>query len=234
MSNTPRKTIQGFSLKGKSACLIGCGGLGCNISVHLVGAGIDKLYMYDFDSVNESNLNRQFLYTEGDIGKSKCLQAKRRLTDYSSDTSIIAIEKRIEHPDDLNDAADSDIIILAVDNSEARKTVQQFAEKHGKPLVCGGIDGFYGMAYLYLPEKSPCPDCAGLNINSEAKHNISSTAGIVGSAEASLAINYLITGNEKLSGRLMIYDEGTFDTLKIKPLQSCAVCNKNKPTEVII
>ncbi len=234
MSNTVRENTQGFSLKNKSACLIGCGGLGCNIAVHLVGAGISKLFIYDFDCVNVSNLNRQFLYTKSDIGKSKCLQAQKKLKEYSSETDIIAIEKKIECPDDLKESENCDIFILAVDNCEARKTVQKFAEKLSKPLVCGGIDGFYGITYLYLPKKSPCPDCAGLNINSKAKHNISATAGIIGSTEASLAINYLISGNENLAGKLLIYDEGIFDTLEIIPSQSCAVCNKNNPTEVII
>lgn len=62
---------QGFSLKDKSALVVGCGGLGCNVAVHLAGAGIGELTLCDFDKVSSSNLNRQFMYTVEDIGNKK-------------------------------------------------------------------------------------------------------------------------------------------------------------------
>lgn len=221
---TEKEKTQGFSIKDKSACIIGCGGLGCNIAVHLVGAGIGKLILCDFDKVCQSNLNRQFLYIKEDIGKSKCQKAKERLSLYSNDTVLQCIERKIKKTDDMSFAKDCDIILLAVDNSEARKVVQSFAVKEGIPLVCGGIDGFYGMSYLFIPYISPCPDCAGLNEVSKAKHSVSSTAGIIGSAQAALAVRYLTTKNNKLSGKILIYDEGSFDTLKIAPSENCSVC----------
>ncbi len=223
-----REKTQGFSIKNKTACLIGCGGLGCNIAVHLVGAGIGKLYICDYDKVSESNLNRQFLYFENDIGKSKCLTAKKRLSSYSSDTETIAVEKKIENSSDLLSCKDSDIFILAVDNSEARRAVQSFCDKYKKPLVCGGIDGFYGVCYLYLPGKSPCPDCAALNENVKACANVSSAAGVIGSLEAALATKYLLTSDGELSGKLTIYDNGNFDILEIKSSAECRICSKLK------
>lgn len=221
---TKRENVQGFSIKDKSACIIGCGGLGCNIAVHLVGAGIGKLYLCDYDTISLSNLNRQFLYTKSDIKKSKCETAQNRLMLYSQETEFVCINKKIKASDDLSFAKECDIILLAVDNSHTRRVVGNFAEQNNLPLVCGGIDGFYGMAYLYIPKFSPCPDCAGLNKRSKATYNISSTAGIIGSVEAGLATEYLLTADKKISGNILIYDSGVFDTLKIKPSENCKIC----------
>lgn len=221
-----REQTQGFSVKDKTACLIGCGGLGCNVAVHLTGAGIGKLYICDFDTVSESNLNRQFLYSKEDTGKSKADTAKDRLSACGSGTQIIALNKKIEVCGDLEFAADADIIILAVDNPQARVTAQEFCEAKSIPLVCGGIDGFYGVCYLYIPGVSPCPDCAGLNSGSGAKYNISSVTGVIGSLQANLALRYLLTGDSEPSGRLMVFDESEFSTLPIRASQECVKCKQ--------
>lgn len=221
-----KEKSQGFSVSDKTVCLVGCGGLGCNIAVHLVGAGIGKLYICDFDIVSEDNLNRQFLYTEDDIGSSKVAKAKERLQAYGSSTKIVAIDKKIENAESLSFAEDSDIVVLAVDNSEARISVQSFCEKYNIPLVCGGIDGFYGVYYLYIPAASPCPDCAGLNISSKAMYNISSVAGIIGSLQANLALRYLITEDINLSGKLTVFDETDFSTLTVRASEECSKCKQ--------
>ncbi len=223
-----REQTQGFSLKDKTACLIGVGGLGCNIAVHLVGAGIGKLYLCDFDKVTESNLNRQFLYTKADVGEYKAEKAKAFLSVYSSDTYIESHIVKIEKIEDAAFAFDSNIIICAVDNSNGRAAAEKLSYKLNIPLVVGGIDGFYGTAYLLLPGHSPCLSCAGLDSKTKAKSNVSSTAGIIGSVEADLAINYLLTQDKFLSKKLLIYDGGRFDTLTITSRKDCIICsNKN-------
>lgn len=219
-----KEIVQGFSIKDKTACIIGCGGLGCNIAVHLAGAGIGKLILCDFDKISESNLNRQFLYTHKDIGKSKCKIAKKRLLLFSQDTEIECVNKKISCPDDMEFAKNCDIILSAVDNSDARKAIQAFAIQYEIPVVCGGIDGFYGMCYLFVPNKSLCPDCAGLNQSNNATYNISATAGIIGSAQASLAIQYLLSKYDALSGKIHIYDGDSFNTLQIKASECCPIC----------
>lgn len=228
-----KEKVQGFCISDKSAYVIGCGGLGCNIAVHLVGAGIGKLTLCDFDEIHESNLNRQFLYTKEDIGKRKCEILKKRLANFSQDTKINCINLKIETENDMEFAKDCDIILLAVDNIDARKLVQNYATNNNIPLVCGGIDGFYGMAYLYIPQYSPCPDCAGLNINAQTKYNVSATAGIIGSAQSALAIKYLLTENKQLGGKILIYDDDIFDTLKINSSKYCETC-KNYPYYEVI
>ena len=207
---TDKVSAQGFSLEGKSACLIGCGGLGCNIAVHLVGAGVERLIICDFDTVSESNLNRQFVYTKNDITKPKT-DCMKRFLDSFGDTKVDAHNIKVKSPGDLIFAKDCDIMLLAVDNSDARQIAVEFCNDNDIPLVFGGIDGFYGMAYLYIPKVSPSPAIEG----DGAKRNVSCTAGIIGSAQAALAIQYLIENNAGLSGKLLVYDHDVFDTLRI-------------------
>ena len=130
-----REKVQGFSVSNKSACIIGCGGLGCNIAVHMVGAGVGKLILCDFDTVDESNLNRQFLYTKEDIGKVKCEAAKMRLSQFSQNTEIESVNLKIKSSDDLNFSENCDIILLAVDNGKTREIVQKFSDEKKIPLV---------------------------------------------------------------------------------------------------
>ena len=89
-----KSDTQGFDISKKSAALIGCGGLGCNMAVHLAGAGLDTLYICDFDTVSETNLNRQFLYTADDIGRKKTDVMKERLSAYAPDCKIITADKK--------------------------------------------------------------------------------------------------------------------------------------------
>ena len=219
---------QGFDISGKSAAVIGCGGLGCNIAVHLAGAGIGKLVLIDFDTVSESNLNRQFLYTVEDAGKSKAKLAAERLKKYSPETDVIFINKKISDTADLSEIKNCDIVFAAVDNNNARKILQRFCSENSLPLVNGGINGFCGSVYLYVPQKTPCLDCAG-QIQNESGHifSVSTTAGIIGALQAEIGIKYLL-GDEEAAGILHIYDCGEISKLKIKTQADCGFCGVNK------
>lgn len=224
-----KSEIQGFDVSSKSAAVIGCGGLGCNVAVHLAGAGIGKLTLVDFDSVSESNLNRQFLYTAGDIGKPKAELAAVKLKKYSPNTEITFINRKINNTEDLDEMNNCDIVFLAVDNNKTRKILQNFCTGNRLPLVNGGINGFYGTAYLYVPERTPCLACAGL-MEKETKNilSVSSTAGIIGALEVEIGIKYLLNENTDVAGTLHIYDNGEINKLKIKPQKNCGICGVNK------
>lgn len=208
------------SLKEKRIAVIGCGGLGCNVCVHLAGMGTGELVVCDFDDVCESNLNRQFFYTTADCGKPKTAAAARFLSAYAPLMKITAENRKIETPQDLLFAKNCDIIILAVDNVAARKTANDFCRDNGIPLVCGGISGHYGNCYLYVPGQTPCLDCAGLTSKTGNTANISSTAGVIGSLSAELAAKYL-GGDKSCAGRLFIYDNCEINSLQIKASRCC-------------
>lgn len=209
-----KELTQGFNLKNKSALLLGVGGLGCNIAVHLAGAGIGNMMLCDFDTVSESNLNRQFLYTVNDIGKEKAVCAEEKLKLYAPECNVSAWINQIGKVDDLDFAKNCDIVFSAVDNDRTRLILKNFSDKYRIPLVLGGIDGFYGMACLYLPGKSDFPPI--FKTEQPVDFSVSSTAGIIGSLQAALGIRYLLTKNQEISKKLLIYDETDISTLKFK------------------
>lgn len=216
-----------YDIGKKSACIIGCGGLGCNISVHLAGAGIGRLFLCDFDCIEESNLNRQYMYTQSDIGKSKCRTLKERLSAYAPQAEITAVEKKISCESDLDFASDCDLVILAVDNNETRSVVNAFCLKNRIPVIDGGISDFYGRMYFCVPHKTPCLFCAGMISENGKTVSVSSTAGIIGSLEASAAIRYLSSDDEIMSGKIYVYDSDRFDTLAVRPSAECEFCKEN-------
>lgn len=210
-----KELIQGFSIGDKSCAVIGLGGLGTNVAVHLAGAGIGKIYLCDFDTVSKSNLNRQFMYSIDDIGTDKCSVLKKKLSEYAPDCEIISVNEHIDDISKLKFAQDCDIIFSCVDNNGTRLIAEDFCRENNIPLVHGGIDGFYGVSYLYVPSYSLTPSEAGLCEGNKAKHNISAVAGIIGSYQAASGIKYLLTRDNSLSGRILIFDENKTDTLNL-------------------
>ncbi len=223
-----KNVTQLFSIDDKSVCIVGCGALGTNAAVHLAGAGVRKLYLCDFDTVSLSNLNRQFLFAKTDGGFYKCKVLKDRLFHYSTETEYVPAVKKILSADDLLFAKDCDIILCCVDNATGRKAVADFSVKEKIPAVFGGVDGFYGTAYLYLPDKSPCPDCAGIINDISVRSSVSSSAGLIGSMEVNLALRYLLSGDEEAAGKIFVFDGNLWDTLKIKANKECKICNTSE------
>ena len=217
-----------LDLKNKTAAVIGCGGLGCNAAVHLAGMGIGSLLLFDFDTVSESNLNRQFLYTHGDIGKSKVFLAAEKLSEYAPRCSIKAFDKKIIKEEDLSFAKNADALFLAVDNNRTRELAEEFCRENNIPLVNGGINGFSGSAYLYVPGRTPCLSCAGLTENESKKIiSVSSAAGVIGALQAEIGAKHLSGCDEEIAGVLHIYDNGEITKLKIKPQRGCGICGVN-------
>ena len=123
----------------------------------------------------------------------------------------------------------NDIIFLAVDNNEARRVMQEFCAENKIPLVNGGINGFFGTAYVYVPDKTACLDCAGLTEKESGKvFSVSSTAGITGALQSELGIKLLTGQDEAVAGILHIYDSAQIHKLKIKPQENCGICGVNK------
>ena len=117
-------------------------------------------------------------------------------------------------------------MILAVDNNETRSVVNRFCLRYRIPVIDGGISGFYGRMYFCIPEKTPCLFCAGMVSGIGKTVSVSSTAGIIGSLEASAAIRYLSSGDESMSGKIYVYDSDRFDVLCVRPLTECEFCKK--------
>ena len=211
-----KSDIQGFDISSFSAAVIGCGGLGTNVAVHLAGAVIGKLLLWDFDVVETRNLNRQFMYTSEDEGKAKSLVLKNKIKDYAPECEVDSVCVKIENLAQLFCANDFDIVILAVDNIECRKIVSGYCEKNSLAYINGSINGFYGTAYLCVPGKTPSLEAAGgLNGNTGRTLSPSMSAGIIGALEAKLAVDYFLK-NEHSAGKLFCYDGEVIQELEIK------------------
>ena len=209
-----RMRLQGFDISGYSAAVIGCGGLGCNIATHLACAGIGELVLCDHDTVSESNLNRQFLYTYADIGKEKVFLAEQRLKALAPQIKITAVCKKIGSAADLSFADGADIVFLALDNNAARAAVQAYCRTAGKPMANGGVNGFYGTAYLWAPGAPDLAAAGLLTAENPRTRSVSTTVGVIGALEAQLGIRFLL-GERDLAGVLHVLDGEEIHRLKI-------------------
>ncbi len=173
-------------LRNSKVAIFGLGGLGNFVSMELALAGIGKLLLIDKDTVQMENLNRQFLFTERNIGRPKVEVAKEKLKELNPDVVIevfygdlreVSIEKLREY----------DLFIDCLDNWESRKILFDFAEKLRKPVVHGAVEGWRGqVGFLTKFEKFKrfeSSGCFGV---------ISSSVGVIASIQASIAIRYLL------------------------------------------
>ncbi len=211
----------------RAVAVIGCGGLGCNVIAHLVGAGIGTLYLCDFDTVDKENLNRQFLYKYEDVGKKKAVLAAAFATAYHPACKPIPVDRKIVDENDLGFAAACDLIVLAVDNNKARTVAEKFCVSHGIPLVNGGMRSGYGNAYAYIPAKTPCLGCAGLLSGESSNETVDSgTVGVIGALSAELAVSVL-RGDTEAAGNLYVYDNYEISKLRIRSGKDC-FCGRNR------
>ncbi|MGM0498941.1 MAG: HesA/MoeB/ThiF family protein [Bacillota bacterium] len=132
--------------------IAGTGGLGTNQALQLQRVGVNKLYLYDYDLVEITNLNRQLFYGKKDIGRSKVKAAAEFLKQFDLETEIIAVNEKISLKTDL--PKDIDIIFDGMDNFESRFILDQLAEEYGLPFIHAGIEKFFAQIMLVLPESN--------------------------------------------------------------------------------
>ena len=211
-----KAAVQGYDISMHSAAIVGCGGLGTNVAVHLAGAGVGRLWLCDFDTVQTRNLNRQFFYTPQDVGKLKCDLLAKRLAAFAPDCDIIPVERKIQTPDDLRFADDAELLILAVDNVAARRVAADYCEQTGKPYINGGVDRDFGTAILCVPGKTASlPDAGGLAPPQKQPQSRSPVVGMIGALEAKLATDYFLQ-NTASQGMLLCFDGTEIQALPIK------------------
>ncbi len=221
---------QSNSLNSKKVLVVGAGGIGCNVLVHLAGGGIGEICLCDYDTVALSNFNRQFLYSRSDIGSLKAVVAAKKLEAYSPDTRFVPIMQRICKDNAADILQGCSLAVLACDNIETRLVLNEACTKMGTPLVNAGVEGLYGSAYLYIPGKTACLNCIYADSSeSRDKSTVSEAAGAAGSLAARLAMAYL-KGDFSNAGKLMLLDLQNYELncVQIKESAGCNVCDKFK------
>ena len=230
--------------------LIGAGGLGSPAAMYLAAAGVGTLGIVDFDTVDVSNLQRQLLHGNKDVGRPKVESAADRIKDINPDVKVIGYREPITSHNALAIIKEYDLVLNGSDNFPTRYLVNDACQFLGKPLVDASIFMFEGQVSVYQPrdeahgvEGGPCyrclypdppppgevPSCAEAGV-------LGVLPGIVGSAQAIEAIKLLLGIGEPLIGRLLMIDtlDMTFRTLRIQRNPDCPVCGEDPSVTELI
>ena len=219
---------------GSKVVIIGAGGLGSPVALYLALAGVGTLGIVDFDIVDLTNLQRQILHHNDDIGRSKVQSAKETLQSYNPDVNVVTHEAPLTSDNAIEIISQYDIVVNGADNFPARYLVNDACVFLKKPLVDGSILLFEGQATVYLPGKGcyrclfPAPPPPGLVPSCAEAGVLGALCGLVGSIQASETLKLILGIGDSLSGRLLIVDALGMDmrTLKIRRDPTCVVCGE--------
>ena len=222
--------------------IIGAGGLGSPVAVYLALAGVGTIGIVDFDVVEISNLQRQILHRQGDIGKSKVLSAKQSLAEYNSDVKVVGHEAPLTSENAMEIISQYDIIINGADNFPARYLVNDAAYLSGKPLVDGSILIFDGQASVFIPGQGcyrclfPSPPPPGVVPSCAEAGVLGALPGMVGSIQAVETMKLILGIGEPLVGRLLLIDALSMDfrTVKLRRNPQCPLCGDNPTIHELI
>ncbi len=226
-------------LKAGSVLMIGAGGLGSPLGLYLSAAGVGRIGIVDFDTIDESNLQRQVLYSTDQVGNSKLAMAKERLQGLNPYVQIDPYEEHLSSENALDIFKEYDVIVDGTDNFPTRYLVNDASVLTGKPNVYGSIFRFEGQASVFGLDDGPCYRCLypeppppGLVPSCAEGGVFGVLPGIVGSIQANEVIKLLTGIGEPLKGRLLLFDalKMSFRTLKLRRNPECPVCGDN-PTQ---
>jgi len=229
-------------LKGR-VLLVGAGGLGCPTALYLAAAGVGKIGLVDADVVDKSNLQRQVLFGESDVGRPKVEAARDRLLELNSSLDVVTHYELLTSHNVFDVMDGYDIIVNGCDNFPTRYLVNDAAVMKRKPVVDGSIFRFEGQATVYVPEEGPCyrclypappppgevPSCAEGGV-------LGVLPGTVGLMQATEVVKLILEEGKSLVGRVLLYDamEMKFRELKLRRDPACPVCSESPSiTELI-
>jgi molybdopterin/thiamine biosynthesis adenylyltransferase len=214
-------------LKRARVFIAGAGGLGSPAAIYLTAAGVGKICVVDYDCVELTNLNRQVLHWEKDIGKKKVSSAREKLKKINHEVKIEAIEKRITEANVFQLISGFDVIVDAMDNLPTRYLLNKAAIEKNIPFFHGAVYGFEGRAITILPGKTACLKCVYRgDIPKEKFPVIGVTPAVIGCIQATEVIKYIVGIGELLKNRLLIYDglDMKFTEFKVKKDPQCEHC----------
>jgi len=218
-------------LKKTNVFIAGTGGLGSPVAIYLTAAGVGKIRVVDNDRVDLTNLNRQVLHWDKDIGKKKVSSAKEKLKKINHEVDIEAIEETITETNIFQLIADFDLIVDAMDNMPTRYLLNKAAIEKNIPFFHGAVHGFEGRAITIIPGKTACLKCVYRgDIPKEKFPVIGVTPAVIGSIQATEVIKYIVGIGELLKNRLLIYDglDMKFTEFTIKKDPQCEHCGHVK------
>jgi adenylyltransferase/sulfurtransferase len=230
-------------LKNAKVLCVGAGGLGSPALMYLAAAGVGTLGIVDFDVVDESNLQRQIIHGQSDIGRPKAVSAMETINGINPLVKVILHEVRLDSDNAMEIFADYDLIVDGTDNFATRYLVNDACVLLGKPYVWGSIYRFDGQASVFWAEHGPCYRCLypeppppGMVPSCAEGGVLGVLCGTIGSIQVNEAIKVITGIGDPMVGRLMVYDalDMSFRSVKVRKDPECPVCGKNPTiTELI-
>jgi adenylyltransferase/sulfurtransferase len=230
-------------LKNAKVLCIGAGGLGSPALMYLAAAGVGTLGIVEFDEVDESNLQRQIIHGQSDVGRSKAESARDSVREINPLITVNVHEVRLDSSNVMEIFEPYDLIVDGTDNFATRYLVNDACVLLGKPYVWGSIYRFDGQASVFWAEHGPCYRCLypeppppGMVPSCAEGGVLGVLCASIGAIQVNEAIK-LITGiGEPLLGSLMVYDalEMTYRKINVRKDPNCAVCGEHPTVTELI
>jgi len=223
-------------LKNARVLVVGAGGLGSPALLYLAAAGVGTLGVIDFDVVDESNLQRQVIHGQSDVGRLKAESARDSIAEINPYVHVQVHTEALTNDNVLDIFSRYDLIVDGTDNFATRYMVNDACVLLGKPYVWGSIFRFDGQASVFWAEYGPCYRCLypdppppGMVPSCAEGGVLGVLCASIGSVQVTEAIKLLTGVGESLTGRLMIYDalEMSYRTVRVRKDPECAICGKN-------
>jgi adenylyltransferase/sulfurtransferase len=230
-------------LKNAKVLCVGAGGLGSPTLMYLAAAGVGTLGIVEFDVVDESNLQRQIIHGQSDIGRSKAESARDSVKEINPLVQVNLHEERLDSSNVMELFSQYDLIVDGTDNFATRYLVNDACVLLNKPYVWGSIYRFDGQASVFWSEYGPCYRCLypeppppGMVPSCAEGGVLGVLCASIGSIQVTEAIKLLTGVGEPLVGRLMIYDalEMTYRQVKVRKDPDCAVCSDHPTVTELI
>ncbi|MEX2540055.1 MAG: molybdopterin-synthase adenylyltransferase MoeB [Actinomycetota bacterium] len=230
-------------LKAAKVLCIGAGGLGSPVIMYLAAAGVGTIGIVEFDVVDETNLQRQIIHGQSDVGRSKAESARDTVAEINPNVKVVVHETRLDSSNALEILRDYDLIVDGTDNFPTRYLVNDACVLLGKPYVWGSIFRFEGQASVFWAEKGPCYRCLypeppppGMVPSCAEGGVLGVLCATIGSIQATEAVKLLIGAGSPLIGRLKIYDalEMELKSIKVRKDPSCPICGENPTVTELI
>ena len=220
-------------LKAARVLLIGAGGLGSPAALYLAAAGVGTIGLVDFDNVDVTNLQRQILHGTKDVGRPKLASARERIADVNPHVRLETYETALTSKNALDILSGYDIVVDGTDNFATRYLVNDACVLLGKPNVYGSIFRFEGQASVFALADGPCYRCLfpeppppGLVPSCAEGGVLGVLPGLVGTIQATEAIELIVGVGEPLKGRLLLVDTLAmkFRTVNVRKDPTCPAC----------
>ena len=230
-----------IKLKNAKICVVGIGGLGNPITTRLVAMGVGTIRIVDRDVIELSNLHRQTMFDEDDVGQVKVEVAAKKLQKLNPDCKIEALAVSVNDYTALEVVQGCDVVVDALDSVNARYALNKACVKFGIPFVTGAAVGVSGQVFTIIPGTSACYHCMFPSLDEESMPTCSiegvhpSILSIVGGIEVAEAVKLIIGKKPSLSERILHIDLENVDFTSTRTFRAeeCPICGSGKREETV-